>query len=122
MIAILAAAVIPTFTSVVGNAKKSSALQECRNTYTEFLTDAVKASGYDGNAYIEYVDGDITYEFYVVKGEFTDTTSSSDTGWTQPPENYVTISKITIYVDYEVDGTYYTTTEVQTEAVAVQTV
>lgn len=95
MIAILAAALIPTFTGVVSNAKKSSALQECRNTYTEFLTDAVKASGYDGNAYIEYVDGDTTYEFYVVKGEFTDT-KPTDTDWEQPSENYVTISKITI--------------------------
>jgi len=38
VIAILAAVLIPTFSNVVENARKSSALQTCRNALTEYMT------------------------------------------------------------------------------------
>lgn len=68
VIAILAAVLIPTFSNVVTNAKKSAAMQAARNAYEEYL------AGQDGkNLDLENtniciaVDG---YHFHVVKGQF----------------------------------------------------
>lgn len=41
VIAILASVLIPTFTNVVNAAKKSNALQQARNAYTDYLADYV---------------------------------------------------------------------------------
>ncbi len=54
VIAILAAVLIPTFTSVVDNAKESAALSEAKNAYTEYLSDHMTDDGYPtDNLYIE---------------------------------------------------------------------
>ena len=42
VIAILAGVLIPTFSSIVDKAKKSAALQEARNAYTEMFADDIQ--------------------------------------------------------------------------------
>lgn len=42
VIAILAAVLIPTFSSVVENAKESAALQEVKNAYTTYLSETLE--------------------------------------------------------------------------------
>lgn len=68
VIAILAGVLIPTFTSVATQAKKSAALQEARNAYTAAYADAL-ADGYITDADdedttttgIQIVDGDFAF-------------------------------------------------------------
>ena len=67
VIAILAAVMIPTFSGVVDNAKKSAALQDARNNYAQYLADIEYAtespitSGYvkGGDYYFKVVDGQL---------------------------------------------------------------
>ena len=69
VIAILASALIPTFASVVTNAKKTAALQEARNAYTDYLADYVTKNhgSLPGNLCIKSGD----YYFEVKAGQFT---------------------------------------------------
>lgn len=68
VIAILAAVLIPTFSNVVNNAKKSAAMQEARNAYEEYI------AGKDGknldleNTNLCIKSGD--YYFHVENGQF----------------------------------------------------
>ena len=68
VIAILAAVLIPTFSNVVANAKKSAAMQNARNAYEEYLAeqDGKSLNLEDMNLCIES-DG---YYFHVEKGQF----------------------------------------------------
>lgn len=45
VIAILAAVLIPTFSSVIDKANKSQAMQACRNAYVEAYAEAIKDGG-----------------------------------------------------------------------------
>lgn len=108
VIAILAAVLIPTFTTVVKNAKENAALSDARTAYTEFLSEGALADNYDGNAVIVYESNSITKTFYVTNGEFdADELANAFTG-----ANYVKIDKVTIYVNYAVtaEGSYKTDT------------
>lgn len=67
VIAILAAVLIPTFSSVVTNAKKSAAMQEARNAYEEYLAENAATLDLAGTNICITVDG---YHFHVVKGQF----------------------------------------------------
>ena len=68
VIAILAAVLIPTFSNVIGNAKKSAALQEARNAWTNYL--AAQGKDIDASAEYHITVGD--YSFHVVKGQISD--------------------------------------------------
>lgn len=66
VIAILAAVLIPTFSSLISKANKNAALQKARNIYTQYVADnaesgTVKQDGWiivdDGAYYVEVVGG-----------------------------------------------------------------
>ena len=69
VIAILASALIPTFASVVTNAKKTAALQEARNAYTDYLANYVTEhkGSLPGDLCIQSGE----YYFEVKDGQFT---------------------------------------------------
>lgn len=69
VIAILAAVLIPTFTNVVTNAKKSAAMQDARNAYENYLADHAQEGVDSINLCI--ASGD--YYFHVTAGEFNPT-------------------------------------------------
>lgn len=71
VIAILAAVLIPTFASVSQNAKKSAALQEARNLYTEYV--AFKNGQVEDKLYVQGGD----YYFVVEDGKMDDEALSS---------------------------------------------
>lgn len=72
VIAILASALIPTFANVVTKAKKTAALQEARNAYTDYLANYVTEHKgslpttvtciKSGDFYFEVKDGQFTGE------------------------------------------------------------
>ncbi len=75
VIAILAAVLIPTYSSVVEKAKTSKALQAARNTYTEYIADLDYTKEQPGDYYVVKVSSN---EFVaVVKGEVAETISAS---------------------------------------------
>ena len=70
VIAILAAVLIPTFSNIVEKANDSTAMQEARNTYTEYLAEVnaqpapvVYVKG--GNSYFKVVDGKMSTDAWV---------------------------------------------------------
>ena len=78
VIAILAAVLIPTFSNVVANAKKSAAMQGARNAYEEYI------AGKDGknldleNTNLCIKSGD--YYFHVENGQFKTDAIENETG------------------------------------------
>lgn len=69
VIAILASALIPTFASVVTNAKKTAALQEARNAYTDYLANYV--TEHNGSLPGDFCIQSGDYYFEVKDGQFT---------------------------------------------------
>ena len=68
VIGILAAVLIPTFSNVIDKANATSAMENAKNAYTNFLVDnADKMVMDNANFYIHSGD----YYFQVVKGQFT---------------------------------------------------
>ena len=53
VVAILSAVLIPTFSSIVNKAKDSSAVQEAKNAYTQYISDPANAEN----------NGDFIYEY-----------------------------------------------------------
>lgn len=76
VIAILAAVLIPTFSTVVDNAKKSAAMQEARNAMTNYTSDKLIANAEIGNI-VFVVDG--TFYFTYIDGEFSTTATTAET-------------------------------------------
>lgn len=75
VIAILAAVLIPTYSSVVEKANKSNALQNAKHAYAALLVlkDGDIASDGKVDAYIVvYKDGKAEYYYQVKNGEFTE--------------------------------------------------
>lgn len=68
VIAILAAVLIPTFSNVVTNAKKSAAMQNARNAYENYLADHATDEGGVAGINLCIASGD--YYFHVEAGEF----------------------------------------------------
>ena len=72
VIAILAAVLIPTFTSVVEKANESKAMQEAKNTYEAWLADNIDDKDFNvDNVNICITSGN--YKFHVIKGQFDST-------------------------------------------------
>ncbi len=71
VIAILAAVLIPTYTSVVNKANASARLQKARNAYTEYIA-AHPTKEID---YISFEDSDKTVYYYEIANEFKETTT-----------------------------------------------
>ena len=70
VIAILAAVLIPTFSSMIKKANDSAVLQEAKNLHTSYIGAVNYADGEaaDTTALIKVVKGDDTYYVKVVKG------------------------------------------------------
>jgi prepilin-type N-terminal cleavage/methylation domain-containing protein len=77
VIAILAGVLIPTFSGIVKNAKKSAALQEARSIYTQYVA-AVDAQVED--VYIKVTDGSDTYYFEVADGKMKEEPTTPEAG------------------------------------------
>lgn len=71
VIAILAAVLIPTFTTVVNNANESAAMQEAKSEYDNFNLEVLTSNSQAGNDFIlKYEKGDKDYYFVVDNGQF----------------------------------------------------
>ncbi len=71
VIAILAAVLIPTFTTVVNNANESAAMQEAKSEYDNFNLEVLTSDSQANNDFIlKYTKGDKTYYFVVDNGQF----------------------------------------------------
>ena len=77
VIAILASVLIPTFSGVVAKAKKSAALQEARNAYTNYLANYV--TEYNGSLPDDLCIKSGDYYFEVKAGQFTGEECSNTT-------------------------------------------
>ncbi len=81
VIAILAAVLIPTFTTVVNNANESAAMQEAKSEYDNFNLEVLTSNSKAGNDFIlKYMKGDKTYYFVVSNGQFNVDPISLDEG------------------------------------------
>ena len=74
VIGILATVLVPTFSNITSKANNSAALQEARNTYTEYLAhDSIKGMAADvvyvkvDNVYFKFANGQIVQENDAVK-------------------------------------------------------
>jgi len=77
VIAILAAVLIPTFTSVTKNARKSAALQEATSALTVVLTEEQGMLDSTKTYYFEVKNNTETYWFTVNNGKLTETTAQT---------------------------------------------
>ena len=83
VIAILAAVLIPTFATIIGNAEQSTAMQACKSAYSEYLSDVGGGKVSNMKNLIFYYDSDKTgkAEFKFVcddKGQFNGTANAKD--------------------------------------------
>lgn len=71
VIAILSAVLIPTFSSVIGNAQNTARDQEASNVYKQYLEefDYTKGSLPVKDGYLAYVKGDVTYYYTIENGQ-----------------------------------------------------
>lgn len=87
VIAILAAVLIPTFTTVVNKANESAAMQEARSEFENFNVEALTSESDIRDFVIKYQKGDSeddAYYFVVTNGQFDPTPVKLDT--TAPAE------------------------------------
>ncbi len=103
VIAILAAVLIPTFSNVVEKANESSAMQEARSAYENWLVDEVEKDGFDMNK----VDLCITcgnYCFHVTDGQFSATATAKKDHTTESGSVAGTVTKgvLSATVDYTI--------------------
>ena len=92
VIGILAAVLIPTFSSVTENARASARLQETRNAMVEYMTEN---DGYIAEGTVFMYDDDTDYYFVYSDGELTEGDASD-----VPEEGYVAVplsSKVFVY-------------------------
>ncbi len=84
VIAILAAVLIPTYSSVVKKANDSKALQEARNAYTLAIADAYKDDGSVKTEAISVTVGTNTWSFTFTNGDIQNgtVTAPTDFGYT----------------------------------------
>ena len=88
VIAILAAVLIPTFSTVISKANESAAMQECRNEWTEMSVDII-GNEEEGDDYLfVYTKGDNTYYYIVVDGNFNATKLDDLTAVPSSPYTY----------------------------------
>ncbi|MBR4955185.1 MAG: type II secretion system protein, partial [Clostridia bacterium] len=110
VVAILAAVLIPTFSSIVDKANTSQALQEARNTYTEYLiaSDGVTASAVvvsGGDKFFVVKDGAIDTENVYEDKETAGAVISADFGGKQVAAG-VYSAEVPEYVDSFADNTW----------------
>lgn len=103
VIAILAAVLIPTFTSIINKAQQSSAMQEARAAFTEYMASIDYAEGATPADQVVIKGGD--YFFVAEDGKFDDTAYATEAaayaGFTADDagDDYVYVTKD------DVDGT-----------------
>lgn len=73
VIAILAAVLIPTFSTVISKANESAAMQECRNEWSNMSVDIIGNETVGDDYLFEYKNGKDTYYYIVVDGNFNAT-------------------------------------------------
>lgn len=77
VIAILAAVLIPTFSTVIGKANESAAMQECRSEWTNLSAEVMTNENMGKDYLFSIVKGGKTYYFAVIGGAF-DTDAIAD--------------------------------------------
>lgn len=114
VIAILAAVLIPTFSTVIGKANESAAMQECRSEWTN-LSVEVMTDETAGKDYLFSIEkGGKTYYFAVIGGAFdTDAIASekvSDSTVTIGSDSY-TMTEYSAYTPENTNVSIFTLTE-----------
>lgn len=90
VIAILAAVLIPTFTTVVDKANESAAMQEARSEFENFNVEVLTSESDVRNFVIKYQEGDSAtpYYFVVTEGQFDPTPVTVDGATTADTVKY----------------------------------
>lgn len=70
VIAILAAVLIPTFSTVISKANESAAMQECRNEWTEMSVEVMTEENTSDGYMFKINKGGDDYYFVVIGSEF----------------------------------------------------
>ena len=115
VIAILAAVLIPTFSTVISKANESAAMQDCRNEWTEMSVDIIGNEEKGDDYLFVYTKGDNTYYYIVVDGNF----NATKLDLTEVPSDSYTYDEKTFTVDGSKQSetnkniTIYTLTEKQ---------
>lgn len=79
VIAILAAVLIPTFSTVISKANESAAMQECRNEWTNMSVEVMTEENTSDGYMLQINKGGDDYYFVVINSEFvTDPVSLDD--------------------------------------------
>ena len=79
VIAILAAVLIPTFTNVINNAKKSAAQADAKNVWTQYCVD--HPSDFSDKCGYVVADG---YHFEITNGQISVEVSTAKENWGKP--------------------------------------
>lgn len=97
VIAILAAVLIPTFTTVVNKANESAAMQEARSEFENFNVEVLTSESDVRNFVIKYQEGDSAnpYYFVVTNGQFDPTPVKLDTTAPADPANQIKVGGVT---------------------------
>lgn len=97
VIAILAAVLIPTFTTVVNKANESAAMQEARSEFENFNVEVLTSESDVRNFVIKYQKGDGAdpYYFVVTDGQFDPTPVKLDADTPEAPTNQIKVGGVT---------------------------
>ena len=69
VIAILATVLVPTFGTVISDAKNTANLQNAKNVYTQYVAQEAKNGEYETDLFVALVDGTETVYVQVVDGQ-----------------------------------------------------
>lgn len=108
VIAILATVLVPTFGNIIKDARNSAALQEAKNTYTNYVAEYAKTGAYDEDLvikvddeqFVAIIDGavvDTVYESYEAAQEVVEADIKGET-------TVATGKTLTFTWDAEADG------------------
>lgn len=104
VIAILAAVLIPTFSTVIGKANESAAMQECRNEWTNMSVDVMAEENAPDGYMFKINKGGNDYYFVVVGSEFvTDPVTYNDEA---KSVTYKDVSYSVATYDHAAEGAY----------------
>ena len=96
VIAILAAVLIPTFTTVVNKANESAAMQEARSEFENFNVEVLTSESNVRNFVIKYQEGDANpYYFVVTEGQFDPTPVELDDNTPDDSTNQIKVGGAT---------------------------
>lgn len=111
VIAILAAVLIPTFSTVISKANESAAMQECRNEWSNMSVEVLTEENAPDGYMLQINKGGDDYYFVVINSEFvTDPVSLDDEATTvvvgTTTVTYETVTYNIAEYDHEAEGAY----------------